>query len=179
MQALAILELADIVEARLIRQMQAHAPVKTDDDEVHVIAQTDARAQGHLLQRVLYLELATRPIVVVQIPHITCIEEHSAVEIAKQPRPVLKVGQELDVARLVEVIAFGRCGIVVTARTDRAYGERSDAVGTANIELLAVRRILRVAIVHTIPASTWPTKELCSESFHVLTISDSILRNCA
>ena len=53
MQRLVAAELIDVVEAALrglIRHMQTNTPVKTQDEEVEVVAQADTRAEGYLVE---------------------------------------------------------------------------------------------------------------------------------
>ena len=60
MQSLVVFELSDVEEAvlaRVVRHMQAYTPVETQDEEVEVVAQTDARADSQLLEELAGTEL--------------------------------------------------------------------------------------------------------------------------
>ena len=47
MQAVTVLEIGQIVESRLVRQMQTNAPIDANDEEIEVITQAKAGAYGH------------------------------------------------------------------------------------------------------------------------------------
>ena len=47
MQAVAVLEIGQIVESRLVRQVQTNAPIDANDEEIEVITQAKAGAYGH------------------------------------------------------------------------------------------------------------------------------------
>ena len=126
--------------------MEADAPVKSENEELHVVAQADTRTERHLPEHVLQLELSARAVVIAQLPHVARIEEHRAIEVAEQPGTVFQIGQQLHVAGLVEIINVGRLRVMVAARTDGTHGEGADAVGATHVELLAVGRVLRVAV---------------------------------
>lgn len=65
--------------------MEADAPVKSENEELHVVAQAHTRTERHLPEHVLQLELSARAVVIAQLPHVARIEEHSTVEIAIMP----------------------------------------------------------------------------------------------
>ena len=89
MQALSITEMADVVETIFERHVQSHAPIDSQHEEVEVVAQTYARASSQLAQCVLQFKLASGTMdIFVQNPHVTSIEEHGSIELAKQPRPI-------------------------------------------------------------------------------------------
>ena len=60
MESVHILEAGNVKVARLagvVGQVEAEAPVGTDDEEVKVVAQADASARGHLAEETLQLEV--------------------------------------------------------------------------------------------------------------------------
>ena len=151
MECLAVLEAVNVKEARLsclVRYMQCKAPIKTENEEVEVITQSDTCSQCHITEEILQRELGVLIAVlsfiqivgtVLEVPYITGIQEKGAMEITKQLRTILQVTHKFDVAILHEV----RDGFVFitgeTARTQSANGEGSYAVGTAHIEQLGIR----------------------------------------
>lgn len=146
MEALRVLELAYVVEAVLVWHVEPHAPVEAYDEKAHVVAQAGASAQRHFLKGVFHLELPSCAIVVFHLPHVAGIEEERAIEVAEEAWAVFKVGQELYVACLVEVIDACRGRVVVRARAYRPHREGAYGVGTTHVELFGVRRVLRVAV---------------------------------
>ena len=126
--------------------MQTYTPIEAKHEEVEVIAYADARADRHLLKHVLRFEHRTRTVAVAaQRPHVACVEEQCAVEVAEHTRTILEVHLQLQVAGLVEIREVRSLGMIAT-RTDTAHVERTYAVGAAYIELLAVRCAYRIAI---------------------------------
>ena len=151
MVAHAFLEAGDVVVARLARlvgQVQADAHVETDDQEVHVVANAEARAQRQVFQEASGLEAAAGAVgIVAHQPDVAAVEEGGPTQVAHDGEAILQVGLELDVARAVDVgILVVVAALVVAARSDAADGEGAHTVGAADIELLVVRSGARVAI---------------------------------
>ena len=79
--------------AGFVGQVKADAPVETDDEEVEVVADADAGADGELAEEILQTEVAGREglfhvRVVIMVagrrPHVAGIEEEGAVEVAEE-----------------------------------------------------------------------------------------------
>ncbi len=115
MECLAVLEAIEVKETRLsrfVRNMQCKAPIKTENEEVEVVTQSDTCSQCHITEEILQGELgvliAVLPFIqivgtVLEVPHITGIQEEGAIEITKQLRTILQVAHKFDVAILHEV----------------------------------------------------------------------------
>ena len=128
--------------------MQCEAPIKTENEEVEVITQSDTCSQCHITEEILQRELGVLIAVlsfiqivgaVLEVPYITGIQEKGAMEITKQLRTILQVTHKFDVAILHEVRDSFVFVTGETARTQSANGEGSYAVGTAHIEQLGIR----------------------------------------
>lgn len=146
MYALRILKVVEIVEAMLVRQVQTYAPIKTQDEEIEVVAYAHTRTESHFAKHIARFERCSCAVVALaQRPNVACIEEECAIKTAKETRTILEVGLELNIASLVEVGNIGTVG-VVSARSDATHIESTYAVSTTHIELLAIRRTLGVAI---------------------------------
>lgn len=118
--------------------MEGYAEIEAEYEELEVVAETETCAEGELVEQVLGTELASRVGVVgAEEPHVACVEEECAVEVADDVEPVFGVCLKLDVASLVEVCASA-CAVVVTARTYGSYSEGAYAVGSAHVEEFAV-----------------------------------------
>lgn len=141
--------------AGVVGQVEADAPVETDDEEVEVVAQSDAGAQCELAEEVLQPEVAGREgllhiRVVVMVagrrPDVAGIEEDGSLEVAEELGAVLEVSDELDRAVAEYVVEGMLAKTLHGSRTHATYGESADAVGTAHIEHLAVGHAIAVAI---------------------------------
>ena len=152
MHAQPVAEIRDIVIpafARIVGHMEGDATVDAHDEELQVVAQTETRPEGEVLQEAAPLHLPARAArVVVDRPDIPGIEEGGSVQIAEDGEAVLEVGFQLQVAGLVDVaILVGSVGDEASG-ADAADGKCADAVGAADVELLVVGRrvVLRVAV---------------------------------
>ena len=115
MQRLVATELIDVVEAALrglIRHMQTYTPVKSQDEEVEVVAQADACSHRHLLKEFTETEISLfkhngnvidADFQILTKPHVTGIEEHGTVQVAKQPLAIFQVGLQLHITILQEI----------------------------------------------------------------------------
>ena len=115
MQRLVAAELIDVVEAALrglIRNMQTYTPVKSQDEKVEVVAQTDACSHRHLLKEFTEMEISLfkhngkvidADLQIFTKPHVTGIEEHGAMQVAKQPLAIFQVGLQLHITILQEI----------------------------------------------------------------------------
>ena len=68
MQTLGILEPTDVIEAILagiVRNMQADTPVDTYHKHTHVITHTDTGAYRQLSEKLVYIKLAKRTVLMV------------------------------------------------------------------------------------------------------------------
>ena len=95
-KGMTILEAFDIIEARLTRFkriVKGNTPVKSNNKEIHIVTDTYACTNSHLLEKILKLELGIvyshrvirRTIPTFnKVPNITCIEEDCTIEAAKQ-----------------------------------------------------------------------------------------------
>ena len=152
MHAQPIAEIRDVVVpalARIIGHMEGDATIDADDEELQVVAQTEACPECEVLQEAAPLHLPARAArVVVYRPDIPGIEEGGSVQIAEDGEAVLEVGFQLQVAGLVDVaVLVGSVGDEASG-ADAADGKCADAVGAADVELLVVgcRVVLRVAV---------------------------------
>ena len=116
MEGLTILETTHIKEAALaslVGHMKGDTPVDTDNQEVEVVAQTDTSANGKFLEEVLHLKLRTLiecgigvvTLIILEVPHVTYVEEHSAVEVAEEFLTILQVGYELEAGKARMLLA--------------------------------------------------------------------------
>ena len=151
MEAQAVLEAGDVVITLFVRirigRVQADAEVGADDQNADVITQSEARAQGDLVQEALPFQLRAGAFgVVLQQPDVAGVEEYGSAELPEEPEAVFDVGLQFEIARLVEVSVAVVAGRAVAAGAQRTHREGPDAVGAADVELLAVRHHLRVAV---------------------------------
>ena len=84
----------------------------------------------------------------VDVPHVAGIDEHGAMEIAKERHAVFQIGDELrlSVTEHVVELAVLHVKIVQASGADLPDAEGADAVGTTGIEQLAEGRIDAVTI---------------------------------
>lgn len=130
-----------------IGRVDADAEVGAQHQVADVVAQAESRAEGDLVPESPPLEFGARPQgVVLQQPDVARIEEQSAVEASHDAEAEFDVGLELEVARLIQVAVAIARGRTVASRADRPHGEGADAVGAADVELLAVGHHLGVAV---------------------------------
>ena len=101
-----VLEFFDIIEATLaciVGCVQGDAHVEAYDDEVEVVAQACACAEGDAAERFGREAAAGTVGIVAQQPHVAGIEEDGTVEVAEEACSEFGIGLELHVARLVHV----------------------------------------------------------------------------
>ena len=107
MERLAVFEFAYVVVAAatgVVWHVDSHSPVYAQDEELQVVAHSDAGAYRHLLEQVLHLELCPLAVsVVAHSPHVAGIEEGGAIEVSEEIETVFQIGDKLHVAGLVEV----------------------------------------------------------------------------
>ena len=148
MEGETVFETFEVIEAgtrRLVWGMQTNADIKSEDKEIEVVTQTGSRADRDVLE-VVHGELTSRALgVLTQEPHVSGIKEDGAVERPEKTGAKFGIGLELEVTRLVDV---GILAIVaaIASRTNRAHGEGTHAVGTADIKLVGIGRPPTVAI---------------------------------
>ena len=91
--ALTVAEALNVIETTLtcvVRNMQPHAPVYSNNEQTHVVAQTNARSYSHLSEKVPELELRIGPAgVFVYRPHVAGVEEQCAEQTAEKTRTIL------------------------------------------------------------------------------------------
>ena len=127
--------------------MEGVTDVETEDEEVDVVTKAYAGAGGEVGEEVSPRELSagTRG-VVAQQPHVADVEEDGAGQVTHETETILGVGLQLDVANLINV-GVGVIPIRGEATgADAADGEGPDAVGSADVELLAVRSGRGIAV---------------------------------
>ena len=160
MEGLTILETSHIKEAALaslVGHMKGDTPVDTDNQEVEIVAQADTCADGELLEEILHLKLCTLvecsigviALIILEVPHVTYVEEHSAVEVAEEFLTILQVGYELEVTILYQIGTFTSTASVdghELTRSDATHGEGTDTVGTTYIEQFTERSLVGVTI---------------------------------
>ena len=157
-EGLVAVEAVEVEESALlglVRHVQTDTPVESEDEEIEVVAYSHARSHGHLVEDALELELGVDQEVVefivvklqlVDVPHVSGIEEEGSMEVAEESLAVFEVSQKLHVAVLEEV---GCLRIVESGEVAGAYaadGECSHAVGASHIEQLAEGCCLGVGI---------------------------------
>ena len=148
--------------------METEAPVDADDEEIEVVAQSDACARGQLAGQAgetgAGIGEGRVPLVdglllgggeavglvdghVCAAPHVAGIEEEGSVEAGEEAAAILEVEHQLRVAVLHEIghLAVAQSG--KGAGADAAHGEGSEAVGTAHVEAFAEGVADGVAVV--------------------------------
>ena len=101
--------------------MQLHTPVKAQDDECDVNSQAHTRIEAELLVECIPVEYAVGRhfvAVTVQIPHITQVEERSAVEHTPDREAELKVCLQSHITHLYGVRGV-LCGCVTWSQRTR------------------------------------------------------------
>ena len=110
MQGQAVLELADIVISVTIefrRIMEADAAVEAEDEEVQVVTQAEAGAQGDLFGKFLQREGSVGASCIgAEQPDVARIEEDGAVEVGDEVEAVFYIGFQADVAQYLSVSAL-------------------------------------------------------------------------
>lgn len=148
MEGETVAEAFDVVESLSrggVGRVEPDAEVEAQHQEVEVVAQAGAGAQGDVAERARRELAVGARRVVAQQPYVAGVEEYRAVQAAEEAGPQLQVGLELEVARLVDVGVLLVLAMV-GARPDGAHGEGAYAVGAAGVELVGVRRVEAVAV---------------------------------
>ena len=109
MESLIVLE-AVVVEiarlARIERHVQTNTPVKTQNEEIEVVTKSDTRSYRQIAEKAAKTETAVfihflQLLYIIERfigkPHVTSIEEHSTMKVAKQLATIFKVTNELDI----------------------------------------------------------------------------------
>ncbi len=121
-----------VVFARVCGVDGLHASIEADDEEVGIHAQSDAVADGYLLEEGVEAELSPWLVGVAAYgPDVACIDKGGSAEFPEEFGAVFEAEVELDVARLVEevdALVFA----VVLAGSEGADRPSSDAVGAAS-----------------------------------------------
>ena len=126
--------------ARIVGSVNAYAQVGAQHKHIHIKPDTHACAEGKLVEEVLQRDFATRAVVVfLEQPHITSVEEKCAFKIAKYGETKFAVSLKLESTCLVVISIRLNFAGIVAARTYGAHWKRTHRVGTADIELGAVR----------------------------------------
>ena len=121
--------------------MEADAAVEAEDEEVQVVTQAEAGAQGDLFGKFLQREGSVGASCIgAEQPDVARIEEDGAVEVGDEVEAVFYIGFQADVAHVVDkaVLVSLSVGRGITTGADTAGGEGTDAVGTTDVELLGV-----------------------------------------
>ena len=143
-------EIGDIVISALacvVRGVERHAKIKTQHHKLKVVAQAGAGVQRNLLGKGVEFELSSRTaLVLFEQPHISSIYKKGTVEVAENTESVLDICFEFQRSCLVEVRVSRLLVGVIAAGAYAAHRKGSEAVGTTNIELLAVGCIIGVAV---------------------------------
>ncbi len=127
--------------------MEGNAEVAADDQHRHVVTKSETCAEGEVVKEFLNLEFAARkPLVVFSQPYVAGIKEHCPFQALIDVETVFGVKFEYEGACMVEIR-----GIVVvpSGETSRAYTfdvKTSYRVGATDVELLAIRDIVGVAV---------------------------------
>ena len=137
--------------AGFVGQVKADAPVETDDEEVEVVADADAGADGELAEEILQTERAGGVVGLVGVvvgrrPYVAGIEEEGAVEVAEELAAVFEVADELVAAVAHEVVGGVVAETLDITGSDAAHRPCAETVGTADVELFAIGQPVAIAI---------------------------------
>ena len=142
----AVLEFRDIVIAFLsgiVREVQTDTHVETDDDKGEVVTQAEAGSQARSLRSLPHFSCPPGTIrIVSDQPDVAAVEEGSPMQVAKDREAVFEVGLEFKITRTVDVSVFIVVAVlVVTSGTDAADRKSTDAIRSADVELLVIREV--------------------------------------
>ena len=148
-EAKGIPEAAHIVVAALagiVGRMDTDSYIESEDEEVKVVAQAGACAEGDILEELAGVDGSTRTgRIGLHEPGITCIEEDGPFEVAHDGETVFSVEFELDVTDLIDITPL-RVRWMVAARTYRSNAKSTNTVSTSHIEEVGIRCHRRVAV---------------------------------
>ena len=158
--------------ACVVGHVEGEAPVETEDEESHVVAQAEARADGDVLEELgwpevhlvgPFVEIKQRFLIILidivgayvvhihiihTVPYVAHIEEDGSMQVAEEGRTVFKVADNLQVTITHDIrhLSVQDALTVKPSRADGACAPGTDAVGTAGIEHLTVWGIVAVAV---------------------------------
>ena len=150
MEGEAVLERRHVVvpfAAGVVGGVNTDTQVSAQHQHADVVAQSHTGTQGDVLEEGSAVQLATGTVgVPFQQPDVAGIDKGGAVQVAPDGESVFEVGFEFKGTRLVEVAVYFVLGRQLAAGAERAYGEGAYAVGSADVELFAVRHLFGVAV---------------------------------
>ena len=125
MEGKSVAEFGNVVIAALagfVGGMQCYAHIETDDQEVHVVAQSGAGTQCQLLGQAAQVEFGVGArFVLAQQPYVAGIQENGTVQVADDAEAVFQIGLQSDVAYLVDEGIALVAGRVVAAGAYAAF----------------------------------------------------------
>ena len=132
--------------AGVIRSMESDSEIETQNEELHVVAQTCTCAQRYLIEHAREGDFALRMTVVLfKIPYVAGIDKECTVKVSGYAETILGIEFETEISRLVEICA-SPVSIAISARTYGTHGKGTYAVRTSGIELFAVWCNRRVSV---------------------------------
>ena len=141
---MSVLELGDVVVggfACVVRQMEAKSEVESENEEVEVVAKSEACTDSKRVEKSSIPYLATHLIgVFTHEPHVSCIDEESSLEGIDDGETVFDIHLQLDVACLSQIEI--QIVILETSWTNTTNREGTYAVGTTHIKEFVVGRSL-------------------------------------
>lgn len=133
--------------ARVVGGVDSDAEVGAHYKHADVEAQSDAGAERYVFPESFGAErTAGARRIVLEKPDVTGVKENRSMERPVDREAQLGVEFELECARLVEVAVGLIVGSMVAAGAERSDGKGADRVCAADIELLAVGHLARVAV---------------------------------
>lgn len=131
------LEIVETVALGVVGGMEAHTDIEAEDEETEIIADACSGAESDASEVVSGKFGIGTQFVLMEKPHITCVKEDGAMEMAEEACTKLCIGLEFEVARLI-YIGILRIGGSVASRSCCAYGKGADAVGSTDVELFGI-----------------------------------------
>ena len=127
--------------------MQRHTTIQTQNQEVEVVTYTGTCSQRNLFAESLPTQLLFRCLFIfTQHPDVTGIQKDSTVQVTVNAETIFHVGFHPDISRLVQIEPFRSLCRPESTRSDTACSKRTHTIGASDIELLAVRCRICIAI---------------------------------
>ena len=143
----------------VIRCVQAYTHIDTQYQETYIISQPDSRTKSNIPPKCFSIERTTGSAFFgFEQPNVSGIEKDCSLQISQNRESQLDIAFEFEITRLVEIsigIAFRRS---ITSGAYRTYGKSPYTIGSAYIELFAIRQYGRIAV-----SPTGPNQKTCRQ----------------
>ena len=131
----------------VVRSMYADTEVTSDDEHTYVEPKSETSSQSEVPQKSASTQCsAWTHWVAFKKPYIAGVDKERAVKRSDDRETVLYVCLELKCSRAVEIVVGLSCRRRIASRTYRSDSESTDRVSAADIELLGIRHLRRVAV---------------------------------